>query len=135
MSDKRILLIYDKQCPACHFYCQLVRARDSVGKLVLLDARDDGKIMEEITAAGLDIDQGMVLKIGGSIYYGADAIHMLSLLGSSSNLFNRINYWLFRSRAIARLVYPVLRFHRNMLLKLLGKTKINNLQIEGNSRF
>ena len=38
--------------------------------------------MDEITAAGLDIDQGMVLKVGGTLHYGADAIHALSLLGT-----------------------------------------------------
>ncbi|MGH8665763.1 MAG: hypothetical protein ACREUX_15990 [Burkholderiales bacterium] len=34
-------------------------------------------LMDEITAAGLDIDQGMVLKLRGQMYYGADAIHVL----------------------------------------------------------
>ncbi|MEJ2452170.1 MAG: DCC1-like thiol-disulfide oxidoreductase family protein [Gammaproteobacteria bacterium] len=135
MTDQQILLVYDKQCPACHFYCQLVRIRDSVGDLKLVDARAPSEVMDEITAAGLDIDQGMVLKLGDALYYGADAIHMLSLIGSRSGVFNRVNYWLFRSKAISGVVYPILRFFRNLLLKLLGKTKINNLKVEGNDRF
>jgi predicted DCC family thiol-disulfide oxidoreductase YuxK len=135
MTDQQILLVYDKQCPACHFYCQLVRIRDSVGDLKLVDARAPSAVMDEITAAGLDIDQGMVLKLGDALYYGADAIHMLSLIGSRSGVFNRVNYWLFRSKAISGVVYPILRFFRNLLLKLLGKTKINNLKVEGNDRF
>ncbi|MEJ2390881.1 MAG: DCC1-like thiol-disulfide oxidoreductase family protein [Gammaproteobacteria bacterium] len=135
MTDQQILLVYDKQCPACHFYCQLVRIRDSVGELKFVDAREPSEVMDEITAAGLDIDQGMVLKMGDALYYGADAIHMLSLIGSRSGVFNRVNYWLFRSKAISGVVYPILRFFRNLLLKLLGKTKINNLKVEGNDRF
>jgi len=35
-----------------------------VGRLVLVDARDGGPVMEEITARGFDIDQGMVVKVG-----------------------------------------------------------------------
>ena len=135
MSDKELLLVYDTQCPACDYYCQLVRIRDSVGQLKLVDAREPSEIMNEVTAAGLDIDQGMVLIMGDSMYYGADAIHMLSLIGTRSGFFNRLNYWLFRSKAVSKIVYPILRFFRNLLLKLLGRTRINNLNIEGNDRF
>ena len=57
MSDKPILLIYDKQCPACDFYCDIVRIRESVGQLHLIDARENSTVMEEITRLGWDIDQ------------------------------------------------------------------------------
>ena len=135
MSDKELLLVYDTQCPACDYYCQLVRIRDSVGQLKLVDAREPSEIMNEVTAAGLDIDQGMVLIMGDSMYYGADAIHMLSLIGTRSGFFNRLNYWLFRSKAVSKILYPILRFFRNLLLKFIGRTRINNLNIEGNERF
>lgn len=132
---KPIVLIYDKDCPACNAYCQLVRIRQSVGELTLINAREDSAILRELTAQGLDIDQGMVLKMGDKLYYGSDAIYMLSLLSSRSGLFNRLNYHLFKSRKVANWLYPVLRACRNMLLKLLRKRKINNLGISGNERF
>ena len=135
MSGGEILLVYDKECPVCDNYCRSVRVRDSVGKLKLIDARESSEVMGEITSAGLDIDQGMVLKMGDVLYYGADAIHTLALIGSPSGVFNRLNYWIFRSRALSRNLYPVLRFFRNLLLKVLRKTKINNLQQEDNDRF
>ncbi|MBU1293593.1 MAG: DUF393 domain-containing protein [Gammaproteobacteria bacterium] len=135
MTNKQILLIYDKECPACHFYCQIVRIRQSVGELVLIDARDNPEVMVEVNAKGLDIDQGMVLKMDGQLYYGADAIHLLALLSGRSGVFNRLNYWLFSSKKVAAILYPVLRSFRNVLLKLLGKTKINNLKQDGNERF
>ena len=43
-----VLVIYDKQCPACDYYCNMVRIRESVGRLVLVDARDGGPVMDEI---------------------------------------------------------------------------------------
>lgn len=135
MTDKPILLIYDKECPACHFYCQIVRIRQSVGELVLIDARENPDVLQEISAKGLDIDQGMVLKMDGQLYYGADAIHLLALLSGRSGVFNRLNYWLFRSKKVAAILYPILRSCRNLLLKILGKTKINNLKQEDNERF
>ena len=134
-NNVHILVVYDMQCPACDYYCNLVRIRESVGRLILVDARDGGPIMEEITAAGLDIDQGMVVKVGTQLYYGSDAIHALALMGTNKGLFNRMAYWAFRSSAVSRVFYPLLRTCRNLLLKALGKSKINNLRISGNDKF
>ena len=135
MAKEEILLVYDKQCPLCDNYCRMVRIRESVGELRLIDAREGGVVMDEITARGWDIDQGMVLKVGDQLYYGSDAIHALALISSRSGIFNRFNFWLFKSRRLSHFFYPVLRFFRNLLLKLLGRTKINNLKLENNARF
>lgn len=135
VDGEEILLVYDRECPACHAYCQLVRIRESVGELRIVDAREPSSVMEQITAQRLDIDQGMVLKMGGQLYYGADAIHVLALIGSRSGIFNRMNYWIFKSNAVSTVLYPVLRSLRNVLLKMLRKSKVNNLQRSGNDRF
>ena len=134
-GNREILLVYDKECPACNFYCQLARIRETVGELGLVDARVASPAMEEITASGLDIDQGMVLIVGSEMYYGADAIHRLAMLSTRTGVFNRLSYHLFRSKRISRVLYPVLRSCRNLLLKILRKTKINNLNVAGNSKF
>jgi predicted DCC family thiol-disulfide oxidoreductase YuxK len=134
-DEVEVLVVYDKQCPACDYYCNMVRIRESVGRLVLVDARDGGPLLDEITARGLDIDQGMVVKVGSELYYGADAIHALALMGTNRGFFNRLAYWSFRSRALSKVLYPVLRACRNLLLKLKGITKINNLGLRGNDRF
>jgi predicted DCC family thiol-disulfide oxidoreductase YuxK len=134
-TREAILLVYDKQCPVCDNYCQLVHIRETVGDLKLVDARESSAVMDEITAQGLDIDQGMVLKMGDRLYYGSDAIHALALISSRSGIFNRLNYWMFKSRTLSYLFYPILRFFRNLLLKLLRRTKINNLGLENNHRF
>jgi len=130
-----LLLVYDKECPACNNYCQMVRIRESVGELQLVDAREDSPIMDEITAADLDIDEGMVLKMDDQLYYGADAIHALSLISSRSGVFNRLVYWVFKSKRVSHVLYPMLKLGRLVLLKLMGKSRINNLNLSGNDRF
>lgn len=134
-EQQELLLVYDRECPACNAYCQVVRIRESVGNLKIFDARQNSEVMNEITSQGLDIDQGMVLKTGDQLYYGADAIHVLALLSSRSGIFNRLNYWMFKSKRVSSVLYPLLRFCRNLLLKALGKTKINNLKSENNDKF
>jgi len=135
LDAEQLLLVYDKECPACNNYCQMVRIRESVGELRLVDAREASPIMEEITAAGLDIDEGMVLKMNDQLYYGADAIHALSLISSRSGVFNRLVYWVFKSKRVSHVLYPMLKIGRVVLLKLLRRSKINNLNVTGNDRF
>lgn len=130
-----ILLVYDKECPLCNAYCQVVRIRETVGNLRIVDARESSTVMQEITDMGLDIDQGMVLKMEDQLYYGTDAIHALALISSRSGVFNRLNYWVFKSKQASRILYPVMREGRNLLLKILGKTKINNLEKISNTKF
>jgi predicted DCC family thiol-disulfide oxidoreductase YuxK len=134
-SAREILLVYDRECPLCNAYCQLVRIRESVGTLKLVDARESSDVRDELTRKGLDIDQGMALKVGDSLYYGSDAILALSLMSSRVGVFNRFNYWLFHSKRRAHFLYPLLRACRNLLLKLLRRSKINNLGMAGNDRF
>lgn len=135
LDAAQLLLVYDKECPACNNYCQMVRIRESVGELQLIDAREASPIMDEITAAGLDIDEGMVLKMDDQLYYGADAIHALSMISSRSGIFNRLAYWVFKSRRISQVLYPILKTGRAVLLKLMRKSKINNMKVTGNDRF
>jgi len=136
MSESNdVELVYDKQCPICEFYCQRIDVKESAGRLVRIDARDNSDIMQDITALGLDIDEGMVVRVENKLHYGADAIHELALLSSGNGFVNAMAKLTFGSRAMARVLYPFFRFVRNLFLKMLGRTRINNLQQPGNERF
>lgn len=126
MPDK-VQIVYDGECPFCDNYCKLVRIKDTAGQVELVDARENTQIMKEITALGMDIDDGMVVKMNGQIYYGAEAIHVLSLISSRSGFFNRLNYHIFKSKKLSKILYPILRDCRNLALWMLGKSRIDNL--------
>lgn len=117
-------LIYDGECPFCSRYVSLVRIKEAAGQLQLIDARGGGPEVEEIRARGLIIDEGMVLVMNGQYFHGDDCLNRLALLSTRSGIFNRINFWLFQSALVARICYPVLRFGRNLALRLLGKHKL-----------
>lgn len=136
MNDNDAIdLVYDPKCPVCEFYCQRIDVSEAAGELSRIDARQDSPIMEEITAAGLDIDSGMVVKVDNELYYGSEAIHQLALLSSRKGFINRIAYSIFRHRRAALILYPLLAAGRNLLLKILGRSRINNLDIVDNDRF
>ena len=128
-------LLYDRECPVCEYYCQRIDVDADVGKLVRIDAREDSELLDEVTSVGLDIDEGMVLKVDSSIYYGSDAINQLALRSSRRGAVNRMAYWIFRWPIVARALYPILAACRNLLLRCLKRTRIDNLDIRDNKRF
>ena len=123
-ADDEAWIIYDGDCPFCSAYVRMVRLKESLGAVHLLNARDGGPLVDEVQARGLSLDEGMVLKWQGRFYHGADCINMLALMSTPSSAFNRLNGWLFRSPTVSRVMYPVLRAGRNAALFLLGRKKI-----------
>lgn len=116
-------LVYDGECPFCSAYVKYVRVREHV-RLHLVNARDGGPLVDEIVNRGLDLDEGMVLKMGDRYYHGADCINVLATLSTRSSAFNRINARMFSSPTLARALYPVLRAGRNGALSLLGRRRL-----------
>ena len=119
-------LIYDGECPFCSQYVKLVRIRQAVGGLKLLNARDGGPQYDEVLRAGLDLDEGMVLKLNDRLYHGDDCVHALAMLSEPKGFFNRLNVWVFKSPKRAAFLYPILRAGRNLALKLLGRKKLDH---------
>ncbi len=123
-TDSALTLVYDGECPFCTRYVSLMRLRESAGSVQLLNAREDHPVVEQLLESGFDLDDGMVLKSGGNIYHGDQAIHALALMSGKVGWFNRLNYVIFRSRLLSRLLYPILRAGRNTTLRLLGRPPI-----------
>ena len=107
--------------------------RDAVGTLHLVNAREDTghPALGEVNAARLDLDEGMVIKYGGILYHGSDALQLMALIGSEHGWLNRMNAVLFRSRPVATFAYPFMRAARNLAIALKGAGQINNLGRQG----
>ena len=124
-DEQRIELVYDRECPVCNYYSQRIDIAD--GELERVDAREPGLLRDDLTALGHDLDEGMVLRIGDEIFYGSDALNRLAQISSGKGLFNRCMSLTFRSPRTARLLYPLLTRGRGLLLRLLGRSRIDNL--------
>ena len=124
-----VWFVYDGQCPLCLMGATHFKVKEAVGTLHLLNAREnpDHPIMQEINRLQLNLDQGMIIKFKDTCFQGADALHVMALLGTDSGWFNRINARLFKSKQLSILLYPLFRATRNGLLKLKGVRQINNL--------
>jgi predicted DCC family thiol-disulfide oxidoreductase YuxK len=119
-----IVIVYDGDCPVCSRYVTMIRLRESVGSVSLVNAREGGEHVQKVRDLGLDLNEGMVAFFGGRVYHGADCVNLLAMLGSDSGVMNRVHSLLFKNASFARLAYPAMRFGRNTLLTILGRTRI-----------
>jgi len=121
-----VQVVYDEQCPFCSAYVKLMQLKEHHA-VELIRARGGHPLLADIKRQGLDLDEGMVVKIGEQWFHGDGAMHRLALLSSDTVWLRRFSSWVFASSLRSRLLYPVLRAGRNLALRLLGRRKINNL--------
>lgn len=119
-----IKIIYDGECPVCKNYVTMLRLKESVGEVELIDAREDIHLAEQFLEEGYNLDNGMIVIYQQQIFYGQKAVHVMALLSTNVGAFNKMNVCLFKNEMVAKIAYPILVFLRKILLKILGKTTI-----------
>ncbi len=125
MFDKsQIYVVYDGECPFCTEYVKLVRLREAVGKVNLVNAREPHPAADYARAQGVDFDQEMALVMNGEVHSGADCMNRLALMSTGAGPFNAVMAKVFASPRVSRALYPFLRTGRNVTLRLMGRRKI-----------
>ena len=123
--DKKIMkIIYDGDCPFCSKYVRLIQLKNTVGDVELINARSNTSLTEKLKKLSIDVNQGMVLIDDEDIYFAEDCVHRLALLSTSSTLFNRINKFIFKHKILSKLLYPIMKAGRNLILVLLQRKQI-----------
>ena len=117
----RIVIVYDGGCPLCSSYVTMLRLKQALGNPTLINARERPDLVQALTESGIDLDTGMVVYYQGQTYTGGEAVHVLALLTTPVNLANRVTASLLGKRSVALWAYPLLRFGRNMLLRLRNR--------------
>lgn len=124
-----VTVIYDGACPFCADYTALLRLRQAVGPVRLVDARAGTAEVARLSER-FDLDNGMVVRWGDALYHGAAAMTLLATLSAPSPppAMRALN-WLFRGERRGRLAYPVLRACRRLVLLALGRRRIGNIKV------
>lgn len=128
------VLVYDGACPFCTQFATMVRLRAAVGAVELVDARQGGPAIARLRAEGIDLDQGNVFSFGGRNYVGPEAMQAVATLTGLNGFFGRIVAWMIRAPGRARLLYPVLRGVRNLMLRLKGAPQLKDVQEDAQIR-
>ena len=120
------LIIYDGDCIFCQNYVRLVRLRETVGNVELVDARSEDPRVRKYQREGYDLNEGMIFVWNGRVYHGSDAVHVLAGLSTEAGWFNKLNCAIFSRRTASRLLYPFLKIGRRITLLARGKSLIDN---------
>ena len=75
-EQQPIQIVYDGQCPFCSAYVRMFRLHE-LSDVELINAREGHPLVETIAERGLDLDEGMVMKLGEEYYFGEDVVHRL----------------------------------------------------------
>lgn len=127
-QPEELALIYDGECPVCTAYsCSVDVDEDKASGIKRINARSDDDLVKQAKAAGIDLDEGMIVLHDGKMYHGADALNVMARLAPNRGFGNRLNKLLFSNATVSRISYPLLRAGRNTLLKLLGRKKIRDI--------
>jgi predicted DCC family thiol-disulfide oxidoreductase YuxK len=119
-NDGGLIVVYDGECPFCRNYVRLMALRRAAGRVELVDARTPAPAVSELVQLGYDLNEGMIAVFGRSIYYGTDAMVLLSSLASERGWVGRLVAFLLRNPRRARLLYPIMKLGRRIVLKSLG---------------
>jgi uncharacterized protein YbaR (Trm112 family) len=118
-------LIYDGECPVCKRYVEFMRLQKAVGHVQLYNARENPELVSEMAERGFDIDDGILLKLGPTLYFADECINAMAQYGDNVTWLQRLHNRLFSNAATATKLYPIMRAARNSLLRILSIKKIN----------
>ncbi|MDE2367305.1 MAG: DUF393 domain-containing protein [Betaproteobacteria bacterium] len=125
-DSNRLRVIYDGDCPFCANFVKFYAIRKNAGDVELINAREKPMLVRELRSKGMEINDGMVVIWQGHYYYGAEGMHLLSLLSSERSVFGMLNRFLFRNKNVAAAVYPVLVAGRKLTLSLLRRKPVSH---------
>ena len=119
-----ISIIYDDGCPVCSYYISISRIEEKFGKVNLIKARNNEKILDYLKLVNIDVNEGMIVVFDKKIYFGPDAVNIMSILGKKDSFINSIIINVFQYRIVSQIFYPLLKLGRRLLLFILGKKLI-----------
>jgi len=124
INAQAITALYDSKCPLCTFGVKKFKLDEKFGDLRYEDMRGENALKDEAVAQGIDLEKGVVIKIGDTLYSASDAVWFLSGRADHSTWFNRQINRVFRSKTRSRLIYPLLSAIRFFLMWLRRVPKI-----------
>ncbi len=118
-------VIYDGDCPFCSSYVAYCRLKEAFPDVNLPNARDVPDRVAGYRRKGMDINKGMIVIYGNAVYFGDQAIAILTQIAHEDGILQKMMKSVFRWPRLGRIAYAVLRFGRNATLRLLRRRKID----------
>ena len=122
-----LTIVYDGQCPFCSNFVALMTLKQAVGRVDLIDARSAHPLVATLFAQKYDLDEGLVVIYGEKVYYGSDAVALISDLSNRGGRIARLISFVLSGPRRANIIYPWMKAGRRVVLKMLGRSRIRKL--------
>lgn len=122
---KKINLYYDEECPFCKEYSKYIELRKKYD-IKIFNARESTDKIKVFRNKGFDINDGMIIEYESEIFQGSDAVKIIDKYIDKKSVFDQFISVIINLPGFKLVVYPIVKFLRIMILKLLGRNpKIN----------
>ena len=119
----KLSVYYDGECPFCANFVQFSRLRSKFD-VSLFDLRETPEKVSYFVNKGYDVNQGMVVVLDDSIYFGHEAIYMIAALSNKNKFIGSVYFFFFSNKKVTKLLYPIMKIVRNFTLLILRRKKI-----------
>lgn len=121
----KIQIVYDQECPFCSDFVRILRIKSVGNEVEMINARETSSEIISKLSEKYNLDDGMIVILDGTEYYGDRAAHILSILSTTNAFRGKLYQLILRNKRIASFAYPVLVILRKLYFKLIGKKLIN----------
>jgi hypothetical protein len=99
----------------------LTNLRSAVPQITVINARERPELVAHYKSNGIDLNDGMVIKIGDLLLSGAPAFALINKLSKPDSQLTKFALRVLSGRNSSRFMYPVLAAGRRILLLILGR--------------
>ena len=117
--QQKITLYYDKQCPFCSNYANLLKLKENF-EITLKDAR---KNLDEISLVceNLDINDGFIVVYENHCFQGAKALEFLNSAVDKTTILGKLHFFFAYENVFSKFLYKILFILRKFILFVLRK--------------
>ncbi len=116
---QKLTLYYDKQCPFCTKYANLLKLKENF-EITLKDAREN---LDEISVLckNLDINDGFIVIYKNDCFQGAKALEFLNRAVDKTTILGKLHFFFAYENIFSKFLYKTLFILRKIALFILRK--------------
>ena len=117
-------VLFDGACSVCGGYIAMAGLGKSPDGPAAVDARQAPELVEAMRRQGLEVNDGMIARVGGRIYYGPEVTRLIADRATQAPAAARGLLYVIGRAPWSHALYPLLVKGRRLLLRLRGRTLI-----------
>ena len=116
---QKITLYYDKQCPFCSNYANLLKLKENF-EIIHKDARQN---LSQISLAcgNLDINDGFIVVYTNDCFQGAKALEFLNSAVDKTTFLGKLHFFFAYENIFSKVLYRILFILRKFILFILRR--------------